>query len=148
MSSQDSQGRSSSGPEPTSTLLQNPLSTMSEGQIARDARDFAVVNGLGDYEEAFMKGGLMAKAYNIPGGYEDIEQLSAVDKATLRMEDLKRWDQRPMLYLLCGLVAGCAIVQGMDQTIINGAQVRILPAFRSFELTDQVLDVLSRRVRH
>lgn len=28
------------------------------------------------------------------------------------------------LYFLCALCAGCAIVQGMDQTIINGAQVR------------------------
>lgn len=127
MSSQDSQGRSSSGPEPTSTLLQNPLHSMSEGQVARDARDFAMVNGLEDYAEDFVKGGLMAKVYNVPGGYEDIEELSAVDKATLRMEDLKRWDQQPMLYLLCGLVAGCAIVQGMDQTIINGAQVGSLP---------------------
>jgi hypothetical protein len=29
-----------------------------------------------------------------------------------------------MLYFLCTLCAGSAIVQGMDQTAVNGAQVR------------------------
>ena len=125
--SEDAQGSNSQNnlqPVATSTLLQNPLVGMSNEDVIEDAGNFALANGLAEYVEDFKKGALMAKVYNVEQGYENIDRLAQHEKQILRMEELKRWDNPWKLYLLCGLCAGCAIVQGMDQTIINGAQVR------------------------
>ena len=125
---ENAQGSSNSGndarPVATSTLLQNPLIAMSDSDVLEDAQYFALHNGLAEHVDTFRKGALMAKVYNNRGGYEDINILTEADRLVLRTEEKKRWAQPRMLYLLCSLCAGCAIVQGMDQTVINGAQVR------------------------
>lgn len=59
----------------------------------------------------------------MPNGFEDVDELTDEDKAFLRFETENPWKSAPRrLYFLCALCAGCAIVQGMDQTVINGAQ--------------------------
>jgi len=59
---------------------------------------------------------------NRPNGYEKIDMLSEEEKGWLRHEDAHRWSQPFQLYFLVVLCAGSAIVQGMDQTAVNGAQ--------------------------
>lgn len=116
---------SNGGPAVTSALLQNPLVNMSEGEVIEDADAFVTLNGLTDHTEAFRKGALLAKAANVPQGYRGILMLTGADQEALDYEENNRWGSQPrMLYFLCALCAGCAIVQGMDQTAINGAQVR------------------------
>merc|ERR1712000_554768 len=51
-----------------------------------------------------------------------IDMLTEEEKGTLRKEETHRWHQPFALYFLCTLCAGSAIVQGMDQTTVNGAQ--------------------------
>lgn len=86
---------------------------------------FVREHDLMSYREVLCKGGLVANAEDTPGGFELIEELTEADKAVLRFEQSAKWKSSPwMLYALCGLCAGCAVVQGMDQTVINGAQVR------------------------
>lgn len=105
-------------------VLQNPLANMTHGELVADAENLAQDNGLDSYRPWFSKGALIAKVINTPKGYEAIEELTEEDKELLRNEDEHRWKSQPkMLYFLCALCAGCAIVQGMDQTVINGAQV-------------------------
>lgn len=112
----------------TTTLMQNPLSGLSRSDVLADADGFVVEKGLGTYRQAIRKGALMAQVQNLPAGFEDLAELNEDDKQVLRYEDQHRWRAQPrMLYFLCALCAGCAIVQGMDQTAINGAQVRYSP---------------------
>lgn len=117
------------GTRPAATkLLQNPLAGMSCRDVLADADNFVLEKGLENHREAFRKGSVMAKVQNVPSGYEDLVELNETDKEILRHEDMHRWSSQPkMLYFLCALCAGCAIVQGMDQTVINGAQVRTNP---------------------
>lgn len=102
----------------------NPLSGTTPQEILVDVNRFVEAKGLREHRDAFQKGALLARVQNIPDAYEDIDLLSNEEKEYIRYEVSHKWrSSPPLLYLLCALCAGCAIVQGMDQTVINGAQV-------------------------
>jgi hypothetical protein len=103
--------------------LRNPLGGMTEEEVLRDVDAFIEARGLADKRETFHKGALMARVQNRPNGFEHIAMLSDEEKGWLRHEETHRWSQPFMLYFLVVLCAGSAIVQGMDQTAVNGAQV-------------------------
>ena len=103
--------------------LRNPLGGMTDEEVIRDVDEFIETRGLTDKREIFHKGALMARVQNRPNGYEKIDMLSDEEKRWLRHEDAHRWSQPFQLYFLVILCAGSAIVQGMDQTAVNGAQV-------------------------
>lgn len=110
---------------PAAAILQNPLAHMSHDELLADAEKLARERGLQTHTEVLRKGALLAKVNNTPNGFESIAELNDNDKQILRYEVGHRWSAQPMmLYFLCALCAGCAIVQGMDQTVVNGAQVR------------------------
>lgn len=106
-----------------SALLRNPLAGVSEEEVLRDVDAFIDEKGLADSREAFRKGALLARVNQRPNGFESIAALTEEDKQILRHEVEHRWSQPFMLYFLVVLCAGSAIVQGMDQTAVNGAQV-------------------------
>ena len=106
-------------------LLRNPLTGMSEEECLGDVDNFVEERGLHEYREAFRKGALLARVNQRPDGFEYVSSLSEDEKEVLRREVTKRWSQPFMLYFLVILCAGSAIVQGMDQTAVNGAQVKI-----------------------
>jgi hypothetical protein len=103
--------------------LRNPLGGMTDEEVLKDVDAFIEARGLTDKRDAFHKGALMARVQNRPNGYEKIDTLSEEEKGWLRHEDGRRWSQPFQLYFLVVLCAGSAIVQGMDQTAVNGAQV-------------------------
>lgn len=132
---------------------------MTEDEVIDDVDSFVRLNGLESYEAAFRKGALMAKVANVPQGYRGINMLSQEDQQALDYEENNRWTSQPrMLYFLCALCAGCAIVQGMDQTVINGAQVRdtciqtifLLSPFSSFAffLSSRLISYISYADHH
>ncbi|KAF5019201.1 hypothetical protein F66182_8806 [Fusarium sp. NRRL 66182] len=122
-------------------VLQNPLASMTRDDLVADATQFAQRKGLADHTDVFRKGALLAKVINVPRGYEGIADLTEQEKRDLRNEDEHRWRSQPkMLYFLCALCAGCAVVQGMDQTVINGAQ-RFY--FDEYKITDRALKGLT-----
>lgn len=77
---------------------------------------------------------MIARVGQRDDGFEYVDQLSEDEKGVLRHEIQHRWSQPFMLYFLVVLCAGSAIVQGMDQTAVNGAQVGI----RSF--SEEIID--------
>ncbi|KAI0021672.1 hypothetical protein F4780DRAFT_274995 [Xylariomycetidae sp. FL0641] len=107
----------------TAAKLRNPLDGMSAAAVLADVDAFVEARGLGAHREAFRKGALVARVQQKPDGFESVPELSEVEKTVLREETTHRWRQPFMLYFLCALCAGSAIVQGMDQTAVNGAQL-------------------------
>lgn len=103
--------------------LRNPLMGMSEQEVLADADKFVDEKGLQDHRDAFHKGALLARVIQEPDGFESVAALSEDEKHGLRKEVSHRWSQPFQLYFLVVLCAGSAIVQGMDQTAVNGAQV-------------------------
>jgi len=102
--------------------LRNPLAGFSEEQVLADVDAWCVEKGLQEHQEWFRKGALIARVGQRDDGFEYVQQLSEEEKDLLRHEIAHRWSQPSMLYFLVVLCAGSAIVQGMDQTAVNGAQ--------------------------
>ncbi|KAJ6443154.1 MFS sugar transporter [Purpureocillium lavendulum] len=106
----------------------NPLDLMTNAEVLADVEGFVTANGLDRHRETS------------PHGFETLDELPEEDKDVLRYEEGHKWSSAPrMLYLLCALCAGCAIVQGMDQTVINGAQSFY---FDEFGITDKLMQGL------
>ncbi|KAF2269108.1 MFS sugar transporter-like protein [Lojkania enalia] len=104
-------------------LLRNPLAGMTEEAVLADVDTWCVEKGLSEHQDTFRKGALIARVAQRDDGFEYVRQLSQDDKNVLRYEIQHRWSQPFMLYFLVVLCAGSAIVQGMDQTAVNGAQL-------------------------
>ena len=104
--------------------LRNPLAGMTEAAVLQDVDAWVDEKGLSSHREEFRKGALIARVGQRDDGFEYVSQLSEEEKGLLRREVTHRWDHPFMLYFLVVLCAGSAIVQGMDQTAVNGAQVR------------------------
>ena len=101
-----------------------PLASMSADEVIRDVDCFVEANDLVEHRALFHQAAALARVHNKPGGFDAVEGLSTADKDVLLFEEQHKWASVPrMLYFLCAVCAGCAVVQGMDQTIINGAQV-------------------------
>ncbi|CAG5184730.1 uncharacterized protein ALTATR162_LOCUS11054 [Alternaria atra] len=113
--------------------LRNPLAGLTEEQVIADVDAWCVEKGLHEDQEAFRKGALIARVGQRDDGFEYVNQLSTEEKDLLRHEINHRWSQPFMLYFLVVLCAGSAIVQGMDQTAVNGAQEFY---FEEFGITD------------
>lgn len=103
--------------------LKNPLAGMGEADVLRDVDVWVSERGLDHERDTFRRGALLARVINTEGGFEQLD-LPEEEKECLRREVTNRWSQPFMLYFLVVLCAGSAIVQGMDQTAVNGAQVR------------------------
>ena len=103
--------------------LRNPLAGFSEQDVIADVDQWCTEKGLTAHQDTFRKGALVARVSQRADGFEFVDALSEEEKAMLRKEVTSRWDQPFMLYFLVVLCAGSAIVQGMDQTAVNGAQV-------------------------
>ncbi|OBS29482.1 hypothetical protein FPOA_03419 [Fusarium poae] len=119
------------------TLLRNPLAGMTRAELLADVDAFVDSKGLQDHREDFRKGALVAQVNNTPGAFEKIDIVTEEEKAVLRKEETSRWHQPFALYFLCTLCAGSAIVQGMDQTAVNGAQEFY---FKEFEIENEWME--------
>ncbi|KAI0044346.1 hypothetical protein FA95DRAFT_1608624 [Auriscalpium vulgare] len=106
--------------------LANPLAGISHEQLMSDGEAFAHQYGLGEFVEDFRKGALLAQD---PLAFETIPGLSEADRVKLRRELTHRWDQPKTLYYLVILCSMAACVQGMDESVINGANLFYAPQF-------------------
>src|ERR1700685_3871996 len=78
-------------------MLENPLALKSREAVIRDARAFAHEFGMGEDEDYFVKGALVARN---PDDFENIPQLDDEDKIALREEITHKWRQPFTLYFL------------------------------------------------
>ncbi|KAL4992674.1 hypothetical protein BDW68DRAFT_173062 [Aspergillus falconensis] len=108
------------------TKLHNPLAVLTREQLLKDVEQFAREKDLENILPELRKGALVAQNPRI---FEDLPDLSEEDKNFLRREKTHRWHQPFMMYFMTILCAGSAIVQGMDQTAVNGAQEYYFPEF-------------------
>ncbi|KAJ7183450.1 hypothetical protein C8R46DRAFT_1344283 [Mycena filopes] len=104
--------------------LANPLRGVSREQLMRDVEQFAEEKGLKHLLPELRKGALVAQE---PEAFESIDLLDEKDKYHLRRETTHRYHQTPTLYYMVIMSSLAAAVQGMDEAVINGAQI-IYPA--------------------
>ncbi|KAF8257801.1 hypothetical protein EI94DRAFT_1756827 [Lactarius quietus] len=106
--------------------LSNPLEGLSHEQLMASGAEFARTHGLGHLEEEFKKGALAAQD---PLAFEKVPYFNEDDKNIFRRELTHRWDHPGTLYYLVILCSVAAAVQGMDEAVINGANLFYAPQF-------------------
>ncbi|KAF5386171.1 hypothetical protein D9615_002387 [Tricholomella constricta] len=100
--------------------LANPLLGLSQAKLIADGERFAKSHNLGYLSELFQKGALVAQD---PLAFDSLPLLTDEDKEALRHEITHKWSQPRMLYYLVILCSVAAAVQGMDESVINGANL-------------------------
>ncbi|GAA5974465.1 hypothetical protein JCM11641_003232 [Rhodosporidiobolus odoratus] len=106
--------------------LDNPLAGISLDRLEAMGRAFAREKGLEQYETVFAKG---AQAAQDPLAFETLPLLNEEDKAVIRHEVSHKWDHPKTLYLLIICCSMAAAVQGMDESVTNGANLFWPPQF-------------------
>ncbi|KAI9760426.1 MAG: hypothetical protein M1835_000176, partial [Candelina submexicana] len=102
--------------------LANPLAGYSHAELEEMGATYAQKFQLGDESDirAFRRGAVLAQA---PEKFESVAGLDDAELDVLRKEFTSRWSQPRLLYLVIVLCSTCAAVQGMDETVVNGAQI-------------------------
>ncbi|VVT44594.1 uncharacterized protein SAPINGB_P000468 [Magnusiomyces paraingens] len=101
----------------------NPFEGLTKDQVAQSAFDFAIEHGLEEEADVFARGAMLA--YDGSTDQLEEDELMAYDK-----EVNHKWAGQPLtLYYMAIMCAMCAVVQGMDETVINGAQLYFVKEF-------------------
>jgi len=108
----------------TDIKLSNPLRGIPRGQLMSDVEVFAKERGLTHILPDLQKGALLAQD---PQAYDRLDDFTEEDRQILRDEVNHKWKQTGTLYYMVIMSSLAAAVQGMDEAVINGAQI-IYPA--------------------
>ncbi|KAJ5081305.1 Major facilitator superfamily domain general substrate transporter [Penicillium alfredii] len=102
--------------------LSNPLAGFSHADLRKQGRNFAIAHEIGDESDirAFELGAVLAQS---PERYATVAGLTTQEKEVLRREFAHRWSQPWTMYAVIALCSLSAAVQGMDETVVNGAQI-------------------------
>lgn len=100
----------------------NPFEGLTVEQVVQNAVKFANDHDMVDEADYFAKGAAVA--------YDGrTSHLTPEEAAIIEMETTHKWKQPKALYYMSIMGAMCAVVQGMDETVINGAQLYFFPEF-------------------
>ncbi|KAI5856005.1 hypothetical protein BZA05DRAFT_442672 [Tricharina praecox] len=106
--------------------LANPLAGMSLEQLQEMGAKYARENGMEEYEMEFRKGAMLAQDRD---AFETIPLLTDEERDILRREVTHRWSHPMALYHMVIMCSVAAAVQGMDESVINGANLYFFDQF-------------------
>ncbi|KAI5959082.1 uncharacterized protein KGF55_005573 [Candida pseudojiufengensis] len=115
----------------------NILSQYTEKQVMVMGRNYALKYGLDP--EIFAKGAALARA---PNSYNSMPFLTDEEKQGLYLEQTKKWHLPKKLFAVIAAGAMAAAVQGMDESVINGATLFYPTAFRLKEKFPENYDLM------
>ena len=131
-----------------STMFENPLGGIPREQLFKDVDEFCQKWDLMEYQNVFRKGALVAQS---PHAVQGMDDLTDEDKLVIEREHTHKWSQPKTLYWLVSMYiksrigslnahvfsvmcSMCAAVQGMDETVNNGAQTFYLKVSFNLEM--------------
>lgn len=107
----------------------NPFEGLSKQQVIENAVQFSIDHGIGEDSEYFAKGAALS--------YDgSTTHLTPEEQNIISMEATHKWQQPKTLYWMSVMCAMCAVVQGMDETVSNGAQLYFFPEFGTDKLSN------------
>ncbi|KAL9087719.1 MAG: hypothetical protein Q9165_006486 [Trypethelium subeluteriae] len=103
-------------------ILANPLRGKSQQELMALGVEYAREHALVEPEDlrAFKLGAVLAAA---PENFDKCPNLTQDELEVLKREWTHKWSQPKLLYIVIILCSICAAVQGMDETVVNGAQI-------------------------
>lgn len=103
-----------------SAKLDNPLSGFSIEELCRQAEEFCENNDMREHVESFKRGAILAAEQQ---NVDRVPNLTADERRFLEYETSHRWKQPFLMYYIAVISSMAAIVQGMDEAVVNGAQI-------------------------
>ncbi|CAI7584556.1 unnamed protein product [Penicillium pancosmium] len=100
-------------------VFENPLAGIPREQLFKQVEEFCQQWGLMSDLETFKKGALVSQA---PESATTLSELNDSEREALEREHTHKWSQPWQLYFLAIMCSLAAAVQGMDETVNNGAQ--------------------------
>ncbi|KAJ6044239.1 uncharacterized protein N7446_002436 [Penicillium canescens] len=100
-------------------VFENPLAGIPREQLFKDVAEFCHKYDLMDHVETFKKGALISQD---PEKATSLPELTDEERVALEREHTHKWSQPWQLYFLASMCSLAAAVQGMDETVNNGAQ--------------------------
>ncbi|KIJ61769.1 hypothetical protein HYDPIDRAFT_95845 [Hydnomerulius pinastri MD-312] len=100
--------------------LANPLRGVPHDRLMADVEVFAKERGLTHILPDLQKGAIVAQD---PEAYNRLDMFTEEDRRVLREEVTHKWKQTGTLYYMVVMASLAAAVQGMDEAVINGAQI-------------------------
>ncbi|KAG1744559.1 uncharacterized protein EDB91DRAFT_1123024 [Suillus paluster] len=100
--------------------LSNPLHGIPYDRLMAEVEIFAQERGLTHLLPELKKGALVAQD---PTCHTRLDMFTDEDQRILTEEVTNKWKQTPMLYYMVVMSSLAAAVQGMDEAVINGAQI-------------------------
>ncbi|KAF3393476.1 Polyol transporter 5 [Talaromyces pinophilus] len=100
-------------------VFENPLANVPRDQLLKDVEEFCRKFNLMEHVDDFRKGALVSQN---PAAAMDLTELTDEEKNILLREHTHKWHQPWQLYWLVIMCSMAAAVQGMDETVNNGAQ--------------------------
>ncbi|KAE8445497.1 hypothetical protein EG329_013387 [Mollisiaceae sp. DMI_Dod_QoI] len=102
--------------------IANPLAGFTHAELSQKGEEYVREHQMGDDEDirAFQLGAILAQD---PNRYAEVNGITEEERAVLEKEISHKWSQPTVLYLVIILCSVCAAVQGMDETVVNGAQI-------------------------
>ncbi|KAE8355658.1 hypothetical protein BDV28DRAFT_31091 [Aspergillus coremiiformis] len=126
----DVEGRSA---HQLSAVFRNPLEGIPREQLLEDVDKFCVQYGLEEHRELFRKGALISQN---PRDAQNLSELTEDEKEAIQREQTHKWSQPWQLYFMASMCSLAAAVQGMDETVNNGAQAIYL---KELNITNEYL---------
>ena len=119
--------QSSSKPAKPQNYVENPLAGKSKEELFTDVEQFCNQFSLSDHLDDFKRGALLAQSPERLLNRDDADLiLTEEERTVLEREKTHRWSQTFTLYWLCVMCSVAAAVEGMDETVVNGAQALFL----------------------
>lgn len=103
-----------------SAKLENPLAGLSIEELEASAIEFCEKNGLIDQVDNFKRGAVLAAD---PKNLERITHITDEERQFIDAETTHKWRQPMIMYYIAVISSMAAIVQGMDESVVNGAML-------------------------
>lgn len=103
-----------------SAKLENPLAGLTIEELEVEAEQFCNANGLVDQIDNFKRGAILAAD---PQNLDRVPYLTPEEREFIDAEKTHKWRQPMIMYYVAVLSSMAAIVQGMDEAVVNGAQI-------------------------
>ncbi|KAF8461334.1 MFS sugar transporter [Kalaharituber pfeilii] len=120
--------------ENVNARLANPLAGYTHAELQEMGEAYAREHGMEDLVDEFRKGACLAQN---PKGYDSVPGLTEEDEHYLSREYTHKWSHPGTLYFLVVMCSVAAAVQGMDETVINGANLFFRSHFGIAEHTER-----------
>ncbi|EGG06494.1 uncharacterized protein MELLADRAFT_86594 [Melampsora larici-populina 98AG31] len=103
-----------------SAKLENPLAGLSIEELEASAVEFCEKNGLLDQVDNFKRGAVLAAD---PKNLDRISHITDEERQFIDAETTHKWRQPMIMYYIAVISSMAAIVQGMDESVVNGAML-------------------------